>query len=118
MNRAYVTLGLVCAATAGGIGFVHWRQQDERARMHKGVLRDIAKEQMEASARAAAAAAAGVPSSAVVAAASLAAPLPSDPKARACEGDICDLAQTRFRDPVTGQVYVPGAAGSPAPAAA
>jgi hypothetical protein len=62
--------------------------------MHKGVLRDIQREEEEKRQRAAAGLAAAAPASA------------SD---RACEGDICDLAQTRFRDPATGQVYVPAA---------
>lgn len=66
--------------------------------MHKGVLRDIAKEKEEERQVSAAAAAAAV---------ALAGALPADPGARACEGDICDLAQTRFRDPATGRVYVP-----------
>ena len=60
-------------------------------RMHKGVLRDIQKEEDEARQQLALSASS----------------LPTDPSQRVCEGDICDLSQTRFRDPVTGKVYVP-----------
>lgn len=70
--------------------------------MHKGVLRDIAKEQQESLAR----------DAKLRAAVELAAPAPLDPAARVCEGDICDLVQTRFRDPVTGKVYQPGVAAT------
>ncbi len=52
-------------------------------RMHKGVLRDIEREEAE--------------------------------KAAACDNGVCDLAQTRFRDPVTGQVKEARAAGSQPP---
>lgn len=78
--------------------------------MHKGVLRDIAKEEEEARQRD------------LAAALSLAASSTPAPSSRVCEGDICDLSQTRFRDPVTGQVYVPAGqqqlGGMPSAAAA
>jgi len=97
MNRAWATLGAVAAATSGCIYFVHWRQASERARMHQGVLRDIAKEEEEKR---------------TALAAALAQPVPADAAARACDGDICELVQTRFRDPKTGRVYTPAAAGA------
>lgn len=104
MNRAWATLGVVAAATSGCVYFVHWRQQAERARMHQGVLRDIAKEEDEKR---------------TALAAALAQPVPADAASRACDGEICELVQTRFRDPKSGLVYVPvtGAAAAVAGAA-
>ena len=71
--------------------------------MHKGVLRDIALEEEER--RLHAAPLAGASSAALML---HAAPPAGSPSERVCEGDICDLAATRFRNPQTGEVYVPG----------
>jgi hypothetical protein len=82
--KPLLALVTVSAATAGAVWYSHAAQVEQRRRMHAGVLRDIAQEQ-----RAAAAAAAT-----------------SD-----CEGGVCDLKVTRFRDPATGAL-------APAPQAA
>lgn len=91
MQRAYATLGVTAAAVSGIIVFVHWRQRTERARMHRGVVNDIRREQLLLSAAVDAAAAAAV----------AAAGTPGD---AVCVSGVCDLAETRFRDPVTGAV--------------
>ena len=90
MQRAYATLGVTAASVVGIVVFVHWRQRSERARMHRGVVNDIRREQLSAAVDAA-----------VAAAAVAAAVAPGD---AACVAGVCDLAETRFRDPATGAV--------------
>ncbi|XP_055603367.1 protein PET117 homolog, mitochondrial-like [Uranotaenia lowii] len=34
-----------CAGTAGIIGYVHYRQNYDRAKLHEGVIRDIQRQQ-------------------------------------------------------------------------
>lgn len=87
--RAYATLVAAAGLAAGTIALVHARQRSERDRMHAGVLRDIAREAHEAAQAAA-----------LVVADS------------ACPSGVCDLAETRFRDPATGRVYVPAVEGA------
>uniref|UniRef100_A0A1L8DZZ6 Protein pet117 log mitochondrial n=1 Tax=Nyssomyia neivai TaxID=330878 RepID=A0A1L8DZZ6_9DIPT len=43
---AKTTLGLSCAVSLGIIGYVHYKQKDDRAKLHEGVLRDIERQQM------------------------------------------------------------------------
>uniref|UniRef100_A0A1L8E0T0 Putative pet assembly of cytochrome c oxidase n=1 Tax=Nyssomyia neivai TaxID=330878 RepID=A0A1L8E0T0_9DIPT len=43
---AKTTLGLSCAVSLGIIGYVHYQQKDDRAKLHEGVLRDIERQQM------------------------------------------------------------------------
>lgn len=93
MNRAYATLAGACAVAATAVVYAHWSQISERERMHAGVLRDIAKEQQQQQQQA-------------LEAAAKASALAAD-----CESGVCDLASTRFRDPTTGQVYVPAVVG-------
>lgn len=83
MNRGVVALIAACGVAGGTVWTVLARQRSERERMHQGVLRDIASEAQE---RAAAAQTQG-----------------GD-----CEGGVCDLKATRFRDPASGKVYAPG----------
>lgn len=91
MQRAWATLGLASGTAGVAIFYAHYNQVTEKKRMHAGVLNDILKER--AAAEAAAAAAAAAPS--------VSAGAPD------CESGICDLSQTRFRDPKSGQVYSP-----------
>ncbi|GAB0091832.1 uncharacterized protein DMENIID0001_067170 [Sergentomyia squamirostris] len=42
---AKTTLGLSCLATLGIIGYVHFKQQYDRAKLHEGVIRDIERQQ-------------------------------------------------------------------------
>lgn len=80
MNRGIAALGAACCVTGGTVWFVLARQRAEKARMHQGVLRDIATEELEKEA------------------------------ADACEGGVCELKSGRFRDPASGMVYEPGTA--------
>ncbi len=84
MRRAYATLGAAAATAGVAIFYAHYNQVTEKKRMHAGVRNDILRERAAAEAAASAAA--------------------------ACEGDICALSETRFRDPKSGQVYTPSAA--------
>ncbi|KAF4528637.1 hypothetical protein B566_EDAN012785 [Ephemera danica] len=46
MSRAAkVTLGLAMAASLGTVGYVHWKQSEDRAKLHEGVLRDVERQQ-------------------------------------------------------------------------
>jgi hypothetical protein len=47
MNRAIATLSMVTLGTGGCVWYAHYQQSSEKARMHEGVLRDIAKEEEE-----------------------------------------------------------------------
>lgn len=84
MQRAYATLAAACIGTGAAVVYAHWKQEDDRNRMHQGVLRDIEREKVEAVVVPAAAGAGDDPN---------------------CESGICDLKVVRQRDPVTGQVY-------------
>jgi hypothetical protein len=86
--------------------------------MHQGVVRDIEREAREKEATAALAAGAAVAQGTVLAlGASAGGPLTGAAAVQACESGVCDLAQTRFRDPDTGKVYAPAAVASiPGPA--
>lgn len=81
--------------------------------MHQGVLRDIAKEEREKEQQALLMASVQMQQPNVVAASAAAAQASSPPSTAPqgaeadCVGGICDLSQTRFRDPSTGKVYVP-----------
>jgi hypothetical protein len=77
MQKAWATLGLASGTAGVAIFYAHYSQVTEKKRMHAGVLNDILKER---------------------AAAEVAA-------APVCESGVCDLSQTRFRDPKSGQVY-------------
>ncbi len=35
-----VTLGVSCVASVAIIAYVHWRQVDDRTRLHQGIVRD------------------------------------------------------------------------------
>ncbi|XP_055711648.1 protein PET117 homolog, mitochondrial [Phlebotomus papatasi] len=43
---AKTTLGLSCAVSLGIIGYVHYKQQFDRAKLHEGVLKDVERQQM------------------------------------------------------------------------
>ncbi|XP_055680932.1 protein PET117 homolog, mitochondrial [Lutzomyia longipalpis] len=43
---AKTTLAVSCAISVGIIGYVHYKQQYDRAKLHEGVLRDIERQQM------------------------------------------------------------------------
>lgn len=47
MHRALATLSAVTLGTGGCVWYAHYQQSSEKARMHEGVLRDIAKEEEE-----------------------------------------------------------------------
>jgi hypothetical protein len=88
-------------------------------RMHQGVIRDIEREEREKALVMASASAASVPTSALGMAAAAGGPLVGPAAAAACESGVCDLAQTRFRDPATGKVYtLSSEAAAPASAVA
>jgi hypothetical protein len=78
--------------------------------MHRGVLRDIQREQAE-QALAAALAAAAAAATASSGAGSGSAAAAAGGEGEGCDTGICDLSQTRFRDPITGHV-VGGEGGS------
>ncbi|XP_015186843.1 PREDICTED: protein PET117 homolog, mitochondrial [Polistes dominula] len=42
---AKLTFGTCCLLSAGIIGYVHYKQEDDRKRLHEGVLRDIERQQ-------------------------------------------------------------------------
>ncbi|XP_014598501.1 protein PET117 homolog, mitochondrial [Polistes fuscatus] len=42
---AKLTFGTCCLLSGGIIGYVHYKQQDDRKRLHEGVLRDIERQQ-------------------------------------------------------------------------
>ncbi|KAI4497842.1 hypothetical protein M0802_006958 [Mischocyttarus mexicanus] len=42
---AKVTFGSCCLVSSGIIGYVHYKQQYDRERLHDGVLRDIERQQ-------------------------------------------------------------------------
>lgn len=46
MSRAYLVLGLTCAATVATISYVHWDQKKELHRMREGVYRDAERERI------------------------------------------------------------------------
>jgi hypothetical protein len=48
MERALRILLLSCAGSAGAAYYAHWQQRTEKARMHEGVVRDLAREAAEA----------------------------------------------------------------------
>ena len=76
MQRPLLFLGAMTLFAVGATSYAHIAQVQQRARMHAGVLRDIEREASEDTAS----------------------------KGPVCEGDVCNLAATRFRDPVTGKV--------------
>ena len=82
MNRGVVALIAACGVAGGTVWTVLARQKAERDRMHQGVVRDIAAEVQERAAEATAG-------------------------ALDCEGGVCDLKATRFRDTASGKVYAP-----------
>lgn len=82
MNRGVAALVAACGVAGGTVWTVLARQKAERDRMHQGVVRDIAAEAQERAAEAKA-------------------------DAVDCEGGVCDLKATRFRNPETGRVYAP-----------
>lgn len=102
MNKAYTTLCLAGVTASTAVFYAHYSQVAEKTRMHAGVLRDIEREHAAAAASAARAAASPVLSEQASDTAS--APVVNAP---ACDNGVCDLAQTRFRDPSSGQVYTP-----------
>ena len=69
-------LGAMSVFAIGATAYAHIAQVQQRARMHAGVLRDLEREEADAKAA----------------------------KAAACEGDVCNYAATRFRDPITGKI--------------
>lgn len=73
---------------ASAIGYAHYSQIADKERMHAPVLREVAAEAAAKAARAPGAAA----------------PPGAGGAATACESGVCDLATSRFRDPVTGAV--------------
>ena len=79
MERALRILLLSCAGSAGAAYYAHWQQRSEKARMHEGVVRDLAREAAEA--------ARGLQQTTLDAAAAEA----------PCEGGICALAVKRIR---------------------
>ena len=118
MRSAYSTLAAASLLAGGAVFYVHARQRSERERMHRGVLRDIAREQAEksptrASTQEVQILSVDLPRTAVDATIGGAGDGGSASKpavetsASPCEAGICDLAQARFRDPVTGAVYAP-----------
>ncbi|KAI4460537.1 hypothetical protein MML48_5g00009983 [Holotrichia oblita] len=40
-----ITLSLACITSAGIIGYVHYKQQLDREKLHDGVLRDVERQQ-------------------------------------------------------------------------
>jgi hypothetical protein len=77
MQRARSVLALTSILSVGFIFYAHDQQVRERARMHEGVLRDLAREKEEEAA------------AATSAAATAAAP--------DCASGVCDLAVRRVR---------------------
>ncbi len=83
MHRALGVLGLACAGSAAAAYYAHWQQRSEKARMHAGVLRDLAREEAEKTA----------------ASQTLQGVLPAA-EVPPCEGDVCSLSVKRTRGPV------------------
>ncbi|XP_042214119.1 protein PET117 homolog, mitochondrial-like [Homarus americanus] len=40
-----VTLGAACCTTLGIVGYVHLKQNIDRARLHEGVIKDVERQQ-------------------------------------------------------------------------
>lgn len=103
MQRALTFLVVSSACTGFAVWYAHNSQIAERQRMHQGVLRDIEEEEREKMLQS------QIQSLNV---SKLPNELPNQHASSGvadCENGICDLAKTRFRDPVTGAVYVDGA---------
>jgi hypothetical protein len=93
MQRAVVFLGSAFVASGGAVFYAHYQQRSEKARMHAGVLRDIALEKlekMEAALLTDAIATAGAGTG----------------EGAACDNGVCTLVKKRLRD-ADGNV-VPG----------
>lgn len=80
MNKAALTLAAVCGLSGVSVWYSHKIKVDQRERMHAGVVRDLALEAQQKQL------------------------LEQQQQARDCESGVCDLKQTRMRDPKTGQV--------------
>ena len=88
MERALRFLFLSCAGSAGAAYYAHWQQRTEKARMHEGVVRDMAREAAENAAAAASAATRTLQQDTLLHAAAAEAP---------CDTGICALAVKRIR---------------------